>query len=251
MCEYIGFELVILFIGQLWIVATCNCSAVANSYILKFTAANIKFSQFAVTSPVIVWQRLPTTLVPQIPCSRLRVLAESRLSHCNSRAELLPTTELSGWRPARNNRLIFWLLSHSSNELIRERRESWVGGVIETKFAVLKVLGQWPLVLLVEVRLVCGICSILIFLKVGITAMGRNVVWQWEGYIIYAAQRAISVPTQYLLWYQGKHWPSWPVAGPSGCKLTSGFVLIMTLRHGPHKNHRSQQSKSKLYYDRL
>jgi hypothetical protein len=31
-------------------------------------------------------------------------------------------------------------------------------GLIDTIFAVLKVPRQWPLVLLVQVRLVCGIC---------------------------------------------------------------------------------------------
>jgi hypothetical protein len=38
-------------------------------------------------------------------------------------------------------------------------------GVIETKLVVLKV-PTYPLVLLVEVRLVCGICSVLIFKEV-------------------------------------------------------------------------------------
>jgi hypothetical protein len=49
-------------------------------------------------------------------------------------------------------------------------------GVIETKFSVLKVPRQRPLVLLVDVRLVCGICSVLIFKEVRAAAMGRNVV---------------------------------------------------------------------------
>jgi hypothetical protein len=44
------------------------------------------------------------------------------------------------------------------------------------KFAVLKVPRQCPLVLLVDVRLLCRICSILIFKEVGAAAMGRNVV---------------------------------------------------------------------------
>jgi hypothetical protein len=43
---------------------------------------------------------------------------------------------------------------------------------METIFAVLKVLRQCPLLLLVEVRLVCGICSILIFKEFGTAAMG-------------------------------------------------------------------------------
>jgi hypothetical protein len=36
----------------------------------------------------------------------------------------------------------------------------------------------------------------------------------------HAVQRGIWVPTQHLLWDQGKPSSSWPVAGPSGCKLT-------------------------------
>jgi hypothetical protein len=37
----------------------------------------------------------------------------------------------------------------------------------------------------------------------------------------HAVQRGIWVPTQHVLWDQGKPWSSWPVAGPSGCKPTS------------------------------
>jgi hypothetical protein len=44
-----------------------------------------------------------------------------------------------------------------------ERRYSVGTGVIETKFVVLKVPRQCPLVLLLEVRLVYEICSILFF----------------------------------------------------------------------------------------
>jgi hypothetical protein len=39
----------------------------------------------------------------------------------------------------------------------------------------------------------------------------------------HAVQLGIWVPTQHVLWDQGKPWSSWPVAGPSGCKLTSGI----------------------------
>jgi hypothetical protein len=38
-------------------------------------------------------------------------------------------------------------------------------------------------VILVEVRLVCGICSILIFKIIGTATMGQNVVCHWEVYI--------------------------------------------------------------------
>jgi hypothetical protein len=37
----------------------------------------------------------------------------------------------------------------------------------------------------------------------------------------HAVQRGIWVPTQHLLWDHGKSYSSWPVAGPSGCKLTA------------------------------
>jgi hypothetical protein len=40
----------------------------------------------------------------------------------------------------------------------------------------------------------------------------------------HAVQRGVWVPTQHLLWDQGKprkSLTSWPVAGPPGCKLTS------------------------------
>jgi hypothetical protein len=40
-------------------------------------------------------------------------------------------------------------------------------------------------------------------------------------HVKHAVQRGIWVPSQHLLWDQGKPWSSWPVAGPSGCKLTS------------------------------
>jgi hypothetical protein len=59
----------------------------------------------------------------------------------------------------------------SENHMGRERRESLGEGVIETKFAVLKVPRQCPLVLLVDVRLLCGICSILVFKEVGAAAV--------------------------------------------------------------------------------
>jgi hypothetical protein len=48
------------------------------------------------------------------------------------------------------------------------------GGGIGTKFAALKVPRQCPLVLLVEVRLVYGTCSILIFKNAGAAEMGRS-----------------------------------------------------------------------------
>jgi hypothetical protein len=42
---------------------------------------------------------------------------------------------------------------------VSERYYSIGGGIIETKFVVLKVPRQCPLFLLVEVRLVCEICT--------------------------------------------------------------------------------------------
>jgi hypothetical protein len=49
------------------------------------------------------------------------------------------------------------------------------GGVIETEFSSLKFPRQCPLVLLVEAKLVFGICSIFIFKDVGAAVVGRNV----------------------------------------------------------------------------
>jgi hypothetical protein len=40
---------------HLRIVTTSNYSAIVNSHILQFTTARIKFSQSAVSSPVVVW----------------------------------------------------------------------------------------------------------------------------------------------------------------------------------------------------
>jgi hypothetical protein len=39
-------------------------------------------------------------------------------------------------------------------------------------------------------------------------------------HVKHAVQRGIWVPTKHLLWDHEKPWLSWPVAGPSGCKLT-------------------------------
>jgi hypothetical protein len=59
---------------------------------------------------------------------------------------------------------------------------------------------------------------------------GRAILWRNFEKLIFgglhekhAVQRGIWVPTQHLLWDQGKPrktLTSWPVAGPSGCKLT-------------------------------
>jgi hypothetical protein len=50
-----GFRLVIGFIEHLQIVTTNNCSTIANSHTLQFTAACTKSSQSAVSSLVIAW----------------------------------------------------------------------------------------------------------------------------------------------------------------------------------------------------
>jgi hypothetical protein len=73
-------------------------------------------------------------------------------------------------------------------------------------FAALKVPRQCPLVLLVEVRLVCGICSILILKEFGAAEEGQNFEKLTFGgpHEKHAVQRGIWVPTQHLLWDQGK-----------------------------------------------
>jgi hypothetical protein len=63
-----GFGLAMGFIGHLQIVTTSNCSAIANSHALQFTAARTKSSQSAVISPVVVWLRLSTKNVPLALC---------------------------------------------------------------------------------------------------------------------------------------------------------------------------------------
>jgi hypothetical protein len=40
-------------------------------------------------------------------------------------------------------------------------------------------------------------------------------------HVKHAVQCGIWVATQHFLWDQGKPWSSWPIAGPSRCKLTS------------------------------
>jgi hypothetical protein len=65
---------------------------------------------------------------------------------------------------------------------------------------------QCPLVLLVAARLVLEICSIFIFKDAGAAVVGRS----FEKLIFgglhekHAVQRGIWVPTQHLLWDQGK-----------------------------------------------
>jgi hypothetical protein len=78
-------------------------------------------------------------------------------------------------------------------------------GVIETKICNFEGSRQCPLVHLVEVRLVCGICSISIFKEVGAAAMRRNVERLTFGGLHekHAVQHGIWIPTQHLLWNQG------------------------------------------------
>jgi hypothetical protein len=58
-------------------------------------------------------------------------------------------------------------VAFASTAILGSERHYSLGGGIETKFTVLKVPRQCPLVLPVEATLVCGICSILIFKEVG------------------------------------------------------------------------------------
>jgi hypothetical protein len=56
-CVWTVFGLLIGIVQHLCTqhVTTSNCSAIANSYTLQFTAARTKFSQSAVSSPVVAW----------------------------------------------------------------------------------------------------------------------------------------------------------------------------------------------------
>jgi hypothetical protein len=75
--DYRRVILVIGFINYLQIVTTNNDKAIANSHTPQFATARIKSSQSVVSSPVVVWQRLPTAGVPltlgfrNIPMPRL------------------------------------------------------------------------------------------------------------------------------------------------------------------------------------
>jgi hypothetical protein len=54
------FGFVIGFIEHLQIITTSNNSAIANSHTLQFTTAGTNSSQFAVSSPIVAWRRIPT-----------------------------------------------------------------------------------------------------------------------------------------------------------------------------------------------
>jgi hypothetical protein len=104
------------------------------------------------------------------------------IEFCEPKHEIGGSSELTAviqsvWK--RGTKCVNW-----EREKEREEKRKFFfggGGVIETKFASFDVPRQCPLVLLVEVRLVCRICSI--SKELGATAMGLNVVWHWEGYV--------------------------------------------------------------------
>jgi hypothetical protein len=52
---YYVFALNTVFIGYLQIIATSNYSVITNSHTLQFTTARTKFSQPAVSSPLVAW----------------------------------------------------------------------------------------------------------------------------------------------------------------------------------------------------
>jgi hypothetical protein len=47
-----------------------NYSLIPNSHTLQFTNARLKPFQSSISSPTSVWQRFPTSYLPQLPCSR-------------------------------------------------------------------------------------------------------------------------------------------------------------------------------------
>jgi hypothetical protein len=101
----------------------------------------------------------------------LKALA-SIFSMCNLDVILLPKITTKYFTLFTN--VIFSEHHQSSCLLLREKEEKVWRGVIETEFGSLKLPRQCPLVLLVEARLVYGICSILIFKDVGAAVVERN-----------------------------------------------------------------------------
>jgi DNA polymerase III epsilon subunit-like protein len=63
------------------IVSTSNYGANPNLHILQFTTSGTNPFHSVASSLVVIWKRFPTPLVPQLPSSRLNVLASCRLSH--------------------------------------------------------------------------------------------------------------------------------------------------------------------------
>jgi hypothetical protein len=97
----------------------------------------------------------------------------------------------------------------------------WGGG--ETISPVLKVPRQCPLVLLIEVNHMIGI-NFLIWRWEGCIKQ-KFLCYQWEGYMW---RKKCNVEFRYQLVIcsraeenQGNPWSICPVAGPSGCKVTS------------------------------
>jgi hypothetical protein len=82
--------LVIVFIEHLQIITASNYSTIANSHTQQFTTSRTKSSQSAVSSPVVVWQRVPNLLISQLSCSLLYWPAT--LSQLNFTLTLLITT---------------------------------------------------------------------------------------------------------------------------------------------------------------
>jgi hypothetical protein len=96
-----GFGLVIGFIERLQNVTTNNYDSLTELRTSKITvtAAHIKPSQFAMSSSVVAWWRIPT--VSSLPCSRsYRLATLSRLTRCfncrfssRSKSQIYVTTD--------------------------------------------------------------------------------------------------------------------------------------------------------------
>jgi hypothetical protein len=80
-----GFGLLIGFIEHLQIVTASNYSTVADSHILQITTARTKSFQFALSSPVVDWGRIPIISSASVLNSYL-LATVPQITHCpNSR----------------------------------------------------------------------------------------------------------------------------------------------------------------------
>jgi hypothetical protein len=80
-------------------VTTSNYNALPNSCTLQFTAILTKCFQSAVSSPVVVWQRLPKADVPLTLTFRTIPIPKLPVSNINGSRQLNCSSPLMDWSP--------------------------------------------------------------------------------------------------------------------------------------------------------